>query len=539
MRFRQIVFDHYDHIIVGAGSAGCVLANRLSADPKRRVLLLEAGPPDRNPFIHIPAGIAKTYVHPTLNWGYMTQADPELAGRQIYWPRGRTLGGSSAINGMIYIRGQSQDYDDWEAQGCTGWGWKDVLPLYREMERHEDGASEWYGGQGELAISHPRFRHAASDAFIAACKDAGHPVTPSFNGADQHGAGYYEFTIDKGLRASSATAFLRPARHRKNLTVLTGAEARRILFDGRKVSGLAFRHRGTERQVKAAEVILSAGAIGSPHLLLLSGVGPAAGLASHGVEVVHDLPGVGENLHDHLLVQQLVEVPQEASINREMRGPRLLPHILRYLWARGGLLTIGASQAAAFLKSDPSLERPDIQLMFKPYTIEMSPTAKIVPGTRPGWTTAASPLRSKSRGWLRLANADPDAPPLMHPNLLGHEEDRQLAVEGLRIIRRIFATAPLSEARETVPGPDVTSDDALMDFVRTHAGSMFHPVGSCRMGTGADAVVDPDLRVRGVEGLRVADASIMPAIVSGNTNAASIMIGAMAAKRILEEGDRP
>lgn len=532
------MYDHYDHIIVGAGSAGCVLANRLSADPKRRVLLLEAGPPDLNPFLHIPAGISKTYVHPTLNWGYMTEPDPELAGRRIYWPRGRTLGGSSAINGMIYIRGQPQDYDGWAARGCTGWGWQDVLPLYRELERHEDGESAWYGGKGELAISHPHFRHAASDAFIAACREAGHPVTPSFNGADQHGAGYYEFTIARGLRASSAAAFLKPVRHRRNLTVLTGAQARRILFDGKKACGLAFQHRGAERQVNASEVILSAGAIGSPHLLLLSGIGPAAQLADHGIGVVHDLPGVGENLHDHLLVQQLVEVPDGASINREMRGPRLLPHILRYLWGRKGLLTIGASQAAAFLKSDPALDRPDIQLMFKPYTIEMSPTARIVPGARPGWTTAASPLRSKSRGWLRLASADPATPPRMHPNLLGHEEDRRLAVEGLRIIRRIFATASLRDASETIPGPGVTSDDALMDFVRTHAGSMFHPVGSCKMGTGPDDVVDPDLRVRGVEGLRVADASIMPAIVSGNTNAASIMIGAMAAKRILAGGLR-
>jgi len=530
-----VISESYDYVIIGAGSAGCVLANRLSADPRKQVLLLEAGPADHNPFIHIPAGISKTFIHPTLNWGYKTEPDPELESREVYWPRGKTLGGSSAINGMIYIRGQAQDYDDWQAAGCTGWSWKDVLPIFRGLERHEDGASAWHGGDGELAISHPRFEHPASQQFIDACRAAGHPATPDFNGSDQHGAGFYNFTINKGIRASSATAFLRPIRKRGNLTVLTRAHAERLLFDGKCVTGLCFMYRGTRRSVKAGEVIVSAGAINSPQLLLLSGIGPAEQLKSLGIDVTHDLPGVGENLHDHLLIQHLAEVPEAHSINRQMQGWRLFPQVLRYLALRDGLLTIGASQAAAFLKSDPSLDRPDIQLMFKPYTLEMLED-KIRPASRPGWTTAASPLRSKSRGWLRLKSADPHVPPMMHPNLLGHEYDRHLAVMGLKIIRDIFASPPFASiARETVPGTNVQSDEDLLRFVRSAAGSMYHPVGTCRMGTDPLAVVDSQLRVRGIRGLRVADASVMPQIVSGNTNAATIMIGAKAAQMIVED----
>ncbi len=528
--------DQYDAIVIGAGSAGCALANRLSANPRMSVLLVEAGPRDWNPFIHIPAGISKTYVHPTLNWGYMTEPQPHLDNRAIYWPRGRTLGGSSAINGMIYIRGQAQDYDDWEAAGCHGWGWNDVLPAYRALERHIDGASAWHGDQGELTITHPRFRHPSSEDFIDACRAAGYPLTPDFNGADQHGAGFYQFTIKDGMRASSAAAFLRPAKGRANLTVLTGAQAERILFEGTRACGVSLFHLGQARTIRAGEVILSAGAVNSPQLLLLSGVGPAQQLRDLGIEVVHDLPGVGENLHDHMLVQHLSEVAADKSINRQMRGPRLVPEVLRYLLKRDGLLTIGASQAAAFLKSDPALDRPDIQLMFKPYTIEMSPAAKIVPGARPGWTTAASPLRPKSRGWLRLRSADWREPPLMQPNFLADPDDERLMVAGLRMMRRIFAEQPVAAiARETLPGATVQSDEDLLAFARVNSGSMFHPVGTCRMGSDAGAVVDPRLLVRGLSGLRVADASVMPAIVSGNTNAAAIMIGARAGNMILAD----
>ncbi|NWK97393.1 choline dehydrogenase [Sphingobium lactosutens] len=525
-----MVQQHYDYVIVGAGSAGCALANRLSADPRKSVLLVEAGPRDLNPFIKIPAGISKTFMHPTLNWGYMTEPQEQLGGRSIYWPRGRTLGGSSAINGMIYIRGQAEDYDAWERGGCAGWGWRDILPVYRAIESHEDGENEWHGGDGELRVSHARFRHPTGDIFLQACKAAGYPLTRDFNGADQHGADYYQFTIRNGVRASSASAFLAPIRGRKNLTVTTGVHVQRLLLEGAKVTGVAVQMRGRSRVIGAGEVILCAGALNSPQLLMLSGIGPAAHLREHGIDVVLDLPGVGENLHDHVLVQHLAETDTRLSINRQMKGARLLPEIVRYVLTRNGLLTIGASQIAAFLKSKDELDRPDVQIMFKPYVIEMGANGRIAPSTRPGWTTAASPLRPTSRGWIKLRNADWRTPPLMHPRLLDTEEDRALTVEGVRMMRRIFAASPLHEiAHEYLPGSSIESESELLAYVRANANSVYHPVGTCKMGTSSDAVVDPSLRVRGIEGLRVADASIMPSIISGNTNAASIMIGAKAA----------
>lgn len=523
----------FDYVVIGAGSAGCAVANRLSADPGRSVLLLEAGPRDLNPFLKIPAGISKIYVHKTLNWGYSTEPQEQLDGRSIYWPRGKTLGGSSSINGMIYIRGQPQDYDAWEAEGCEGWGWRDVLQVYKEIEHHEDGASDWHGGDGELHITRARFRHPTGDLFLQACKAAGFPITPDFNGVDQHGAGEYQFTIRGGVRASSASAFLGPARGRPNLRILTGAQAERIVFVGKRATGVVVNHAGRSRTIGAGEVILSAGALNSPQLLMLSGIGPADHLHEVGIDVIHDLPGVGQNLHDHALVQCLAETRADLSINRQMRGPRLVPEVVRYLVQRSGLLTIGASQLAAFLKSDPALARPDIQIMFKPYTIEMSPSERIVPGAQPGWTLAASPLRPTSRGWLKLRNADWRTPPVMQPKFLDTEQDRALMVAGIRIMRRIMSAAPIADvAHETLPGLDVASDEALLAYARANTNSVYHPVGTCRMGGDERAVVDPALRVRGIEGLRVADASIIPSIVSGNTNAVSIMIGAKAGETI-------
>ena len=528
--------EYFDYVLVGAGSAGCALANRLSADPKRSVLLLEAGPRDLNPFLKIPAGISKIFVHKTLNWGYMTEPQEQLESRRIYWPRGKTLGGSSAINGLIYVRGQSQDYDDWEAAGCSGWGWRDVLPVYKRLEHHEDGASEWHGGSGELHVTRARYRHRASEMFLEACEAAGFPRTPDFNGASQYGAGDYQFTIRNGFRASSASAFLGPAKRRPNLHMLTNTQAERIVFEGKQATGLVVNHHGESRTIGANEVILCAGALNSPQLLMLSGVGPADHLREHGIDVVHDLPGVGQNLHDHTLVQHQAETAPDLSINRQMRGIRLVPQVIRYLANRKGLLTIGASQLAAFLKSDEALTRPNIQLMFKPYTIEMSPDKKIVPGARPGWTTAASPLRPTSRGWLKLRSADWRDAPAMQPNFLDTAEDRALMVAGIRIMRRVFAHPPLADvARETLPGGDLQSDEDLLAFARSNTNSVYHPVGTCRMGMGDEAVVDPSLRVRGMTNLRVVDASIMPSIVSGNTNAASIMIGAKAGESIRAE----
>lgn len=528
--------QHYDVVIVGAGSAGCALANRVSRDPSLSVLLLEAGPRDLNPFLKIPAGIGKVYVHPTLNWGYMTEDAPELGGRPIYWPRGKTLGGSSSINGMIYIRGQSEDYDDWAKAGNDGWGWSDILPVYKRLEAHEDGESTFHGGDGELAVTRARFKHPSGDLFLEACRNAGYPLIDDFNGPDQYGAAYYQFTIRNGFRASSASAFLSPARSRPNLTIMTDAHVEKIRLDGNRATGVVINRKGRTTEIGAQEVVLSAGAINSPQLLMLSGIGPAAHLQEMGIDVVADLPGVGQNLHDHLLVQHLTHVPSAMSINRDMQGPRLVPNVLRYLASRTGLLTIGASQVAAFLKSDPSASRADIQLMFKPYTIEMSPSKKIVAGSVPGWTTAASPLRPKSRGWMKLRSADWRTQPVLQPNFLADAEDQDLMVAGVKIMRQIFAQAPLAGlATEALPGLDAQSDEELLAFVRQNSGSVFHPVGTCKMGSDATAVVDASLRVKGIAGLRVADASIMPSIVSGNTNAASIMIGAKAGEMMLDE----
>jgi choline dehydrogenase len=533
----QAFANSYDYAVVCAGSAGCVLANRLSADPATRVLLLEAGPRNNNVFLKIPAGISKIYVHPTLNWGYSTEAEPNLFGRRLYWPRGKTLGGSSAISGMIYIRGQAEDYDHWAALGNPGWDWQDVLPLFKHLEYNERGADTMRGDNDEPHVADPRYRHPSSEAFIRAAIKAGIPFSPDFNGADQFGVNFYQFTIRDGIRSSSASAFLRPAARRSNLTILTDAHVEHILFNGRQACGIAFRLGGTTQTVSARETILSGGAINSPQLLLLSGIGPAAQLREFGISVVADLPGVGANLHDHLYVSHLSETRARDSINRRMQGWRLLPAALRYLIRRDGLLTIAASQAAAFVKSRGDATRPDLQIMFKPYTLQMSPDAAIVPGEVPGFTTLASPLRPLSRGRLELRTPDPYDAPKLHPNYHADASDQAAMVAGLRIMRRILAAAPLAAmARETVPGSNVESDAQLLEFTRRNAQSMFHPVGTCRMGADPLAVVDARLRVQGIAGLRVADASIMPTIVSGNTNAASIMIGEKAARMILEDG---
>jgi choline dehydrogenase len=532
---------NYDHVIVGAGSAGCVLANRLSADPHARVLLLEAGPRDRNIFLKIPAGISRVYVHDRLNWGYSTEPEPNLGGRSLYWPRGKTLGGSSAINGMIYIRGQAEDFDRWAQLGNSGWDWNSVLPLFKRLECNDRGADAFHGDAGELHVTDPRFRHPTSQAFIEAARAAGVPFCPDFNGATQLGVNFYQFTIRNGVRHSSATAFLQPVRRwRTNLTVHTGAHVTKLEFRHGRVAAVTYSDGSGQRRVGAGEVILCAGAINSPQLLMLSGIGPASQLRGAGIPVIADVPGVGENLQDHLYVQHLSTTADSRSVNRSMRGWRLLPAALRYITRRDGLLTLAASQAAAFVKSSAELSRPDLQIMFKPYTLQMSPDAAIVPDPVPGLSTLVCPLRPGSRGALRLRNADPRAAPLLYPNYLSDAADLRKMIEGLRQIRQIFAARPMANiAREADPGDTVDSDAALAEFVRAKAQSMFHPVGTCKMGTDALAVVDSRLRVRGVQGLRVADASIMPEIVSGNTNAASIMIGEKAADLIIEDSNSP
>jgi choline dehydrogenase len=526
----------YDFVVVGAGSAGCVIANRLSADPRARVLLLEAGPRDANIFLKLPAGVSRVYVHPRLNWRYSTEPEPHLHNRRLYWPRGKTLGGSSAINGMIYIRGQSEDFDRWAQLGATGWSWNDVLPVFKRVERNERGASEFHGDAGELHVTDPRFRHPTSQAFVDAAIASGMPFCPDFNGSSQLGVNFYQFTIRNGVRNSSASAFLKPLAGRRNLTIRTGAYVTGVRFDGSKVSGVTYFEGRRQSVAASQEVILCGGAINSAQLLMLSGLGPASHLRELGIDVTADVPGVGENLHDHLYIHHLSRTSTHHSVNRCMRGWRLLPAVLRYAARRDGLLTLAASQAAAFVKSTPEAATPDLQIMFKPYTLQMAPDAAIVPGSIPGLTAAVCPLRPKSRGTLRLKTTDPRDAPLLRPNYLSDDADMQQMIAGLRHIRRIFAAPPLAGlALETVPGKQAESDEELLEFIRGNAQSMFHPVGTCKMGTDELSVVDSRLRVRAVQGLRVADASVMPQIVSGNTNAAAIMIGEKAAQMIIED----
>ncbi len=521
----------YDVVIVGAGSAGCVLANRLSARPDLRVLLLEAGPADRNPWLKIPAGISRVFVHPTLNWGYRTEPEPHLGGRRIYWPRGKTLGGSSAINGMAYVRGHPSDYDGWRQLGATGWSWDEVLPYFKRSERNARFGGISHGVDGELTVSDPRIHHPAAVAFVEAARAAGVPEIDDFNDGRQLGAGFLQFTIRDGVRASTAAAFLHPILRRPNLRVETEALAERVLFEGRRAVGVVYRQGGRSHQVHAREVILAAGAINSPHLLMLSGVGPGEHLRETGVEVTADLPGVGENLHDHLYVHLRARVSREFSINHRIRGWALLPELVDYALRRRGLLTLGASQACAFVRSGEHVDNPDLQINFRPMSTAFTPAGRLVSDPVPGVTASVCHLRPQSRGRIRLASPDPAAAPLMTANYLAEVADREAMLAGVRWIRRIFAQSPLARhvAAEIEPGGAVASSHDLLAFVRDQAQSMYHPVGSCRMGADALAVTDSSLRVRGLEGLRVADASVMPQITSGNTNAPAIMIAEKAA----------
>lgn len=529
----------YDYIIVGAGSAGCVLANRLSADPSKRVLLLEAGPSDDLLWIKIPAGMTRLFSNNKVNWRYQGAKEPGFNNRTLYCPRGKTLGGSSSINGLVYMRGNSHDYDAWRDEGNEGWGWSDVLPYFKKSERQLRGGDEYHGATGELAISDVVNPHIASLTFIESAKAIGIPFNKDFNGAQQYGVGYPQMTMEKGVRQSAATAFLKPIRGRSNLEVQVNAHAEKILFEGKRAVGVRFAIKGqnAKREVFAKEVILSGGTIASPQLLMLSGVGPDAHLRSHGIKVVHDLPGVGENLHDHAYVHFLNQVTPKFSINQEIQGWRLIPHVLHYVGARKGLLTSAAAQVCLFIKSDPSMISPDLQIQFRPFSIVVTEDGKIVPEKIPVVTASCSQLRPKSRGRIRLNSANPYDDPNILMNYLTHEDDCKALIAGIRWMRKIFAAEPLSKyvVKETMPGSQVQTNEQLLDYLRKFGQSMYHPVGSCRMGNDNSAVVDSRLRVRGIEGLRVIDASIMPNISSGNTNAPAIMIAEKGADMVLED----
>ena len=528
--------NSYDYVIVGAGSAGCVLANRLTEDGRHRVLLLEAGPPDTNPWIHVPIGYGKTMLHPVLNWGFWTEPEPNMKGRKVYWPRGRTLGGSSAVNGLIQIRGQPEDFELWESMGAEGWGWKEALRYFIKSEANSRGANAFHGGDGPLAVSDVAGRGELVDAFIRGCGDLGIPKTDDFNGATQEGAGYLQLTTRNGRRCSTAVGYLRPARSRPNLAVETGAHAERILFEGTRATGVRYRRDGHAVEVKAKrEVLVAAGALQSPQLLQLSGIGPAALLREHGIAVVADRPGVGENLQDHLALRFLFRCTKPITTNDDLRNWwRQMLTGMRYVFRREGPLAIGVMTGGMITRAMPDAKTPDMQFFLSTVSAEARGAA---PHPWPGFTFVYYPLRPTSRGHVRIKSADPMAAPAMQPNYLDTEYDRQMMIAGARMARRIAATpsfAPYVET-ELQPGLQAQTDDELLDAAREHGSSGYHPCGTCRIGRDEHSVVDPRLRVHGVQGLRVIDASVMPTMVSGNTNAATIMIGEKGADLVRED----
>ncbi|MEM7060745.1 MAG: choline dehydrogenase [Pseudomonadota bacterium] len=527
----------FDFVIVGAGSAGCVVANRLSASGKYSVLLIEAGGKDTNPWIHIPVGYFKTMGNPKTDWCLETEPDPGLNGRAIKFPRGKVLGGSSSINGLLYVRGQPQDFDQWRQLGNTGWGWSDVLPLFKRSETWEMNGSDLRGGNGPLHVSKSRLARDVVDAWIEAAVAAGYPHNPDYNGEDQEGVNYFQLTSHKGLRCSTAVAYLKPARSRRNLEVMTNTHVTGLTFDGLRVTGLTASQQGRTFDVKARrEVILSAGAIASPHIMMLSGLGPAEGLSGYGIDVRHNLPGVGRNLQDHLQARPVYKC-NVSTINTEIRSlfsKALMA--LEYAVRRTGPMTMAASLGAAFLKTRPELETPDIQFHIQPWSAD-SPAEGPHPFS--AFTASVCQLRPESTGHIALKSNDPRQAPAIHMNYLATPNDRDTLVEGIRVSRKIARTDPLKSiiTEEHAPGADVSDDssEAILEWARNNATTIYHPTGTCKMGTDPLAVTDPRLRVHGVQGLRVADASIMPVITSGNTNAPTIMIGEKASDMILED----
>ena len=533
----------YDFIIVGAGSSGCAVAHRLTESGRYRVLLLEAGPSDRNFWIQMPIGYGKSFYNARVNWMYSSEPVPGLQGRTNYFPRGKVLGGSSSINAMVYSRGQSADFDAWEAQGNPGWGWRDVLPYYRRMEDHALGESALHGAGGPVHVSDiSREAHPLTHAYVQAGQEAGLRFNPDLNGATQEGVGYFQINTRDGFRMSTARAYLWPARRRPNLVVETDALATGILFEGQRAVGIAYEKGGAALEAHAGrDIILAGGSINSPQLLQLSGVGPADVLKASGIQVRHESPAVGQHLQDHLCLDYVYR-SKRPSLNDELR-PWLgrMAVGLRYVLARRGPLSLSVNQGGGFIRTDPAVDRPNVQLYFSPLTYERAAPgvrALMSPNSFSGFHTSASPCRPTSRGYLQIRSPDPKAPPAIHPNYLATEHDVAEMLAGAKFLRRLARTPTLSALidAELRPGRLAVSDEDLIADIRARAFSVFHPVGTCRMGPDPmNAVVDHRLRVHGLAGLRVVDASVFPAITSGNTNAPAIMVGEKGASIILED----
>jgi choline dehydrogenase-like flavoprotein len=528
--------DDFDYVVVGAGTAGCVLANRLSADPGVRVVLIEAGAKDSHPWIHIPAMVGAALATPGLGWGYVTAPQTHMGGRRIPIPRGRVLGGCSSVNGMVYNRGHPKDYDDWAAMGNAGWSYREVLPYFLRSEDNERfEGSPFHGQGGEMAVTDIRRTNPMNAAFFQAMEELQVRRCPDFNSLDPEGYGYRQATIRRGRRESMATAFLKPVRDRRNLEVITGAHARKVLVEGRRAVGVEVSTASGIRQLRARrEVVLTGGAIGSPQLLQLSGIGEGAALQAHGIEVIHHLPGVGANLQDHLAVLVQMVMDDASSYGISLKAlPRGAWNVLEYALFRRGPFASFVFEANAFLKTLPGLDRPDVQLVFQP--ARRNQNAFPLPIGH-GFVGSSVLLYPKSRGTVSLTGPDPAAAPAIDPNFLAEPEDYEPLLRAMRFCRRVFASPAFARYRasEFRPGPEVADDEALKAYVRDTGANVHHPAGTCRMGMGEDAVVDPQLRVKGIEGLRVADASVMPRLVGGNTNAVVVMIAEKAADLILD-----
>jgi choline dehydrogenase len=539
MNTMSDIAPSYDYIIIGAGSAGCTLANRLSADPKTSVLVLEAGGEDRNFWIHVPAGFIKTMVDPKVNWLFDTEPEANLGGRQIPIPRGKVLGGSSSINGMIYVRGQARDYDMWGQLGNRGWSYTDVLPYFKRSENREGGGDEFRGEGGPLNVADVTETYPLLDTMIDAAEEAGYPRNGDYNGAEQEGFGYYQVTQKRGRRFSAKSAYLDPVRTRSNLHVQPHAQVTKLVMDGKRVTGVDYMVNGeARRSMVGQEVLLCAGSVQSPQLLELSGIGRPDILREHGIDVAHELSGVGENLQDHYVSRMVWRLKNTTSLNEKTRGLRAAIEGLKYLLTSKGALTLPAGIVAGFVKTRPELETPDIQYHIA--NASFKDPKKRVFDKFPGLTVGPCQLRPESRGTIHIKSADPMAAPAIRPNFLSEELDQQTLVAGLRIGRQLVSTSTMNPYRdfEVLPGDDCQTDDELLDYARQTGATVYHPVGTCKMGSDPQhdmAVVDDRLRVHGLSGLRIVDGSAMPRLISGNTNAPVIMMAEKAADMIIED----